>query len=734
MAFTGRLGTDNSQLGNIELGLVDSATNPTFTANAVLFKTISATFTADAFLAGKFTADAVILKNSGTKTFTANAVLFRTTSRTFTANADMLIGTRTLATFTANSVLFKTISSTKTANALLKKITAQTFTADAVVIEAGTHVFPASALIVRDLVRDTFTRTTSAGDVGQPDTGHYNNYITMFPGTPYAEYVLGVDGLVNGTNLVTPIPYGEDVWRFGPSSTSGLVTFDFKILDPEQWPIYYITLGIHPSIDPLFPTYVHHPYISVGEEDVGIWSIQVDNIDYTGLTPTPGDWWTLKAFVSFEEPALRIKAWKRGDPEPDWLAETTDPSDFGIYNPVAILESHLDIFSGDLQSAELDNLVIQAIGGDYEDWFLADSVISKTQAGSFTADASLTGPVEFTFTADAELRADDGTYQWGFTADSFFNTSVLVYTFTANAYLVQTISSIFTANSKLVRTPSSTFAADAYIRGSTALTFTANAILYKPVTATVVSSRLRKTTTIHVAFRRPMALSAFVPPRNPEDEEQSNQGTDPGVPDLPCLPPCPPYPGGPGSAYGANGAVIRRSIIYCDACGVFYNTTSNRIGTGQGTTDGHPGCTASHSKTQHELRMFADYSAMPVTDVGMVAKLLWADGAPSTAGIKVFANVIELPPLEEDGDFIAWNNTFENDYWTSGDYLGTLAFTATDSKTTASGRTVQWSDHASSLTIRPDSLTSDIFRFEIADLTRYYGAEFRAPNIPVTVE
>jgi hypothetical protein len=722
MAFTGRLGTDNSQLGNIELGLVDSATNPTFTANAVLFKTISATFTADAFLAGTFTADAVILKNSGTKTFTANAVLFRTTSLTFTANADMLIGTRTLATFTANSVLFKTISSTKTANALLKKITTQTLTADAVVIEAGTHVFPTNAFLTSDWVRDTFSRTTSHGDVGQPsDAGHYGLIRNAF------DVAGDINGLINGTYLEVDDNFSNVFFKFGPSSGALFVQFDYLVGEDSY---YEVAGGSSPSAT---GPYLNLADVFIYSQGDGTWTLTADSLSVDGLTPTNGDWWTVKAFLDHPGSTVRIKTWKRGDPEPDWMVSSNDPNDFINYGAVALLENYIYAGSGATSHAGLDNLVIQTIGGDHQDWVPADSIIIAVQTATFTADAVLTGSAgNFTFTADSVIEDFTGTYQWGFTADAVIIPDSHQYTFTANSVLVVTSSRTFTADAKLVQSSLVTFTADAYIRGSTSLTFTANAVLYRPITATITSAPLRKTTTIHVAFRRPMALSAFVPPRNPEDQEQTDD--TPGPPDLPCLPPCPPYPGGPGSAYGANGAVIRRSIIYCDACGVFYNTTSNRIGTGQGTTDGHPGCTASHSKTQHELRMFADYSAMPVTDVGMVAKLLWADGAPSTAGIKVFANVIELPPLEEDGDFIAWNNTFENDYWTSGDYLGTLAFTATDSKTTASGRTVQWSDHASSLTIRPDVLTSDIFRFEIADLTRYYGAEFRAPNVPVTVE
>lgn len=138
-----------------------------FTADAVIFKagiTPATQPTADAVILRNsgtktFSADAVILRNSGTKTFSADAVVKKTitgASQTFTANAVVFRNSGT-KTFTADAVVEKTISPTGfTANAVLKKTisgTPQTFTADAVIkkTQATGKTWTADAIVKRTM-------------------------------------------------------------------------------------------------------------------------------------------------------------------------------------------------------------------------------------------------------------------------------------------------------------------------------------------------------------------------------------------------------------------------------------------------------------------------------------------------------------------------------------------------------------------------------------------------------
>ncbi len=663
---------------------------------------------------GVFTADAVLLKTA-TGSFTADAYLTITQSGTFTADS-YLLAVRS-ATFTANAVLFKTISATKTANAVLKKVTEATFTADAEMLPVGTYLFHADARLSRTLIEDSFTRLTATGDVGQPDIGKYNRSPEQF-----------IDGFVDGGALVAPNNFGSNLFKIAPTNTAMSVRFDYLITDADGFGSYEVG---GPSLPNGFFFRVAQVYVyNYGD---GNWALGGGVDPEYNFVPNVGETWILKAQIDVSATGyFRAKTWMEDDPEPSAWQIDVGPSQFLLYGDIH-LGNYLYISSGDTDPAWLDNLLIQQLElATPNDWFTADASLLKIQSQTFTADAVLAGTSsDFGFTADAVLRAFDGTYQWGFAADAVLAPNTLNWTFTANAWIVKRTSGTFTANASLVRRTSATFTADAYIRGRLEFSFTANAVLRRAA-LTTEDRKIRKTITFHVQQRRPVALSAFIPPREPDSKEQTDD--KPGVPDVPCLPPCPGYPGGPGSAYGANGAVIRRTIVYCEGCGVYYYTHRNRMGLGTGTVEGHPGCTASHAGNLHMARIFADYTNRPTVDVEMKSKLLWDGSAPAGASIRVFGNVPQMPNMSDEGDFINWNADFENDIWNSGNYLGELSFRATNSGTVAStGNALQWDDTASSLTIRSSSLMSDFFRFEIGDTGQYYGAEFRAPNVPIKV-
>lgn len=143
MAFTGRLGTSQSQLGQIELGSLGATT-------------VSASFTADAFIQPFFRADAVV-KREQTASFTSDAVISTAAevSTSFTADsfihlyfrADAYLFTPTLASFTANAVIKRNQTASFTADAVKRRTQSASFTANAIKRKAVSASFTADAYI-----------------------------------------------------------------------------------------------------------------------------------------------------------------------------------------------------------------------------------------------------------------------------------------------------------------------------------------------------------------------------------------------------------------------------------------------------------------------------------------------------------------------------------------------------------------------------------------------------------
>jgi hypothetical protein len=156
--LTGKLGTSDSRLGNIVLGLAESSGSGSFTADAVLFKTQSGSFTADAYItlpittvSGSFTADSVLL-DTILSSFSANAIIFKAQSGSFTADSYITLPTIE-DSFTADSVLLKTTSSSFAANAILLKTTSGSKTADAILRKTTSRSFGADSYIVYNRMR-----------------------------------------------------------------------------------------------------------------------------------------------------------------------------------------------------------------------------------------------------------------------------------------------------------------------------------------------------------------------------------------------------------------------------------------------------------------------------------------------------------------------------------------------------------------------------------------------------
>lgn len=747
MALTGRLGTTDSQLGNILLGSSGEELGGgdfTFVADAILFKTIAFSFAADSILlteqsdsiladavivggfAGQFTADAVIFAEVSND-FTADSVFVATIEVSFTADSELAAAPAPASAFQPTAfqtTAFQTYfpNPTFVAKAIIFATLEHSFSADALLIEPGQKVFGAEAYLIPALVIDNFNnRTTTGGDPGQPsDVGFY--YVD--------EDWFTAGGVDNGVLYADP-DFEQLGTRFFNSADDVFVQFDFKV---EAEAFYQFFGKFVPSIES--PGRFNLARLDIGDtlNGDGTWEVLGTTVAISPyiFSPANGEFWTVKAYLSTTTLTGRLKVWRVGDPEPNvWHQEFVGASQWTEYTSTFDFESQIWLYSGPgTTPAQVDNLVIGRLSGSgINSLITADAVVLRPFSFAFTADASIIGPLAFDFTADAVLQEFTGTYQWGFTADAVIIPDTHIHTFTADAYLVQNVSAAFTANSRLVSRVSSVFTADSWLQGRIDRVFTANAWLRREPAPQALTI-FRKSITISISQKRPTPLSAFVPPRNPDSERETGNDGPWNILDPDCLPPCEGYGAGPGSIYGANGAVIRRTIIYCDSCGVWYYTDNNKLGIGEGTTSGHAGCEATHNKNLHEARIFADYSSIPELTTQMRAKLLWDIDAPSGVVVKVYANSY-LPPLSEDGEFQSYNTTWDNDYWSNGNYIGSLSFTATNSSV-AEG--VQWCDLVASLTVVPDSLSTDVFRFEIGDLSTYYGAEFRAPNVPVTVD
>lgn len=610
------------------------------------------------------------------------------------------------SSFSANAVIFSTLSFTFTADAeLAGSVVSDSFTSDAYLNIQISDTFSADAILVIDLVIDDFNRTTAINEIGQPsDLGHYHEAFFFNP----SEF----EGEVNGSALQVVAPYGVAGWYLSPFSIDFGFEFKFRITDLDEFGGYQM-LGLavpHESIG----GFRRKAFFDIWDEGGGDWHLYSGGNASVVFNPTPEDWWVIKGYFDLTNGTSAAKVWKSGDPEPTSWSITQVRADWNAFvNIPSITEGQIWGYSGNPTAAGVDDLHLYALSG-------------LGVRSVFTADAAFSTLVSDTFNADAVL-SEEGVALGSFTADAviYVPTETPIVPFAADSYLVKLTSANFTSNSYLVDQTVGSFISNAWIQGVVNRTFTAKAILERQVyDQDLQVTPLHKRVTFHVQQRRPTALSAYIPPRQTETADEGDIGKLP--PD--CLPPCPPYPG--SVIGGANGVAIRRSIYFCDECDIYIYTSSNKMGRGPAlTSTGHTGCAASHSRTLHVMKMFVDYSSVPTLDVGMTAKMVWDGDAPQAVAVKVYANIPSMPTLDDDGEF----SSSLSGLWTGGDYIGTMSFGSTGAVVTDDG-TVQFCHIPQSMTVRYNALSTPIFRFELADASTYYGAEFRSPNKPLDIE
>ena len=124
--------------------------------------------------------------------------------------------------------------------------------------------------------------------------------------------------------------------------------------------------------------------------------------------------------------------------------------------------------------------------------FTANAVILRGRTGSFTADAAIvtSAPTAGTFTVDAVIKR---TASGSFTADAWVRATI-ASSFTASATLKRTITGSFTADAARTRSVSSTFTANAALKSTRTGSLTASAVIKVTRTGSLTADAWRQRT------------------------------------------------------------------------------------------------------------------------------------------------------------------------------------------------------------------------------------------------
>jgi hypothetical protein len=140
----------------------------------------------------------------------------------------------------------------------------------------------------------------------------FNRTVAIGLGPLYTmDWMDTTEASVDGSVLVGPPP-GESVGYVGHvGSLYGITQFDFLIAEGDGVNNPYYEVMCEGDGQGL---YAYHAYTGIGQWKVGSQHTWSDYVFY----PTVGDWWTTKCELTAG--SCRVKAWKRGDPEPsEWF-------------------------------------------------------------------------------------------------------------------------------------------------------------------------------------------------------------------------------------------------------------------------------------------------------------------------------------------------------------------------------------------------------------------------------
>lgn len=424
----------------------------TFTANAVITTTPTATVTADAVI-------------KSTTTYTGSIVLL----------GDFVLGSDSLITYPAATV-----------DAIVKKTSSASFTADAVIQAA----FTVDAAIASPTALDRFGRVET-GTLGTADQGG----AWAFTGSSTDP---GVDG------DVATLGQGTSGFRARLPSThiqDGIFQVQVRFSSLAGGSTRRAELHLRGSES---GTYLAFSVIFVGTGSTWAFTVGTGaspdqgSVDVTSrfLTYNPSDW--INILVRFNGSAFNAVAWSDAEQQPDW--DFSDTVSGGL-----IRKGYVGLGSTFAGANEVffDNLVARALTEFTADAeiaagaaivtgsFTGDAIVKKTQTNTHTANAVLKATASASFTANAIiLRPATATL----TADAVIRRTQ-TGTFAEDAVVLRTQVGSFTANAVISRTQAGSYTADAVIRKTSTATATADAVLYRAQTGSFTADALLLRTT-----------------------------------------------------------------------------------------------------------------------------------------------------------------------------------------------------------------------------------------------
>ena len=429
-----------------------------------------------------------------TGSFTADAVLKKTITPSFTADATLRIGRS--GSFTADAVLRKTASGSFTADAVLFKTLSGSFTANAILRRTQTGTFTADAVIARLVFSDDFNRTVATG-WGTSSDGY------KWPSTQPTL------GSVDGATGIGSASANYDVWVL-PVPSVRAVQFDFLVpASPSEVYIFTVIGHLSNSGNDVLP------YDDGGSwylivQDASSASRQVSLIDEfptPAVGPQAGEWWSVRfTHDNAGTPASGV-LWKVGTTRPYPLQFTAGGASHGL-STIPWLSLRLRGLAGGF-TPQVDNFQVWDMSGQLSagGWLLIDAVIKRTQSGSLTADSILAKTATGTFSVDAVITK---TVESSLAADAILQTTSAVSlttdalllrtqasSFTVDAVLAVgtvTVGSSFTADAVLRVEQAGSFAADAAVKRTMASIFSADAVLLRVASASFTANATVKRT------------------------------------------------------------------------------------------------------------------------------------------------------------------------------------------------------------------------------------------------
>lgn len=424
-----------------------------FTADATISTTVVSSVTADAYikrlgLSGSITADAYLKRTGLSGSFSANAYIATLGSGSFTADA--FVRQTYGASLTADAHVSATVAGSFAADAYVQRLgLTGSFTADAVIANAVTGSFTADANISRLGIESSLTADAFIKRTDQPGSFVADAFIRR----------VGLNGSFTADAAILQTYSGSfsaDAHLTG--TVAGSITADAYLLATQSGSFTadaQIAAGGAGSFTA--DAYIRQTFES---------SITADSF----IRQTYGGSLIADAYVQRTEGG----------------SFTADAYIGGITGGSFTADAHIAVtgltgsFTADayLQRVGLTgSLTADAyVRRTFEQTVTADAFLLVQQAGSFTADASISAPGSTTqygsFTADAHIAATVGS---SLTADAYIKRLDLTGSVTADAFIRQTYAASVTADAHIARTASDSFVADAFIQRNFAASITADA-------------------------------------------------------------------------------------------------------------------------------------------------------------------------------------------------------------------------------------------------------------------